>query len=495
MFDYTAQQGLYSAGETRALDRYAIETGGIPGPILMARAAAAAWEALLARWPDPARVQVLCGTGNNGGDGYLLADIAHKRGYPVTVWQLGDSGRIGGDALRAREQALASGVPVAPYSAGCLASEGVLVDGLLGTGLGGEVRPAQRAAIEAINGSGLPVLALDIPSGLCADTGRVLGVAVRASATITFIVAKRGLYTAAGPGCRGELELAGLALPPAFLRHRPPGVRRLELDGLLAQFAPRPPDTHKGHCGRVLVVGGDLGMGGATLLAAEAALRCGAGLVTAATRDAHVPALLARRPEVMARGVRGGQDLAPLVAASDVLALGPGLGQGSWSEQLFQTACRDAPGALVLDADALNLLARHGGPSPRDKWVLTPHPGEAARLLETDTATVQADRFAAARALQARYGGVVVLKGNGTLVCGEDSLLLSDYGNPGMASGGMGDVLSGVIAGLLAQGLAPLDAAALGVCLHGAAADRAAVAGQRGLLAADLMAPMRELLG
>ncbi|TXS89245.1 NAD(P)H-hydrate dehydratase [Parahaliea maris] len=502
MFDYSAQQGLYSAEETRALDRHAIEFGGIPGPILMARAAAAAWESLLARWPDPARVQVICGTGNNGGDGYLLADIAHKRGYPVMVWQLGDSARISGDALHARNQALASGVPVTPWHQGCLEPEGVLVDGLLGTGLGGEVRPVQREAIEAINASGLPVLALDIPSGLCADTGRVLGVSVRASATITFIVAKRGLFTAAGPGHCGELELADLAVPPGLIRHLPPGVRRLEIRSLLAQLAPRLPDTHKGHCGRVLVVGGDHGMGGATIMASEAALRCGAGLVSAATRDVHVAALLARRPEVMAHAVRGGQDLASLVAGTDVLALGPGLGQSSWSEQLFQTACAQAAcsgdaGAMVLDADALNLLVRGCGgvTPPRDNWVLTPHPGEAARLLETDTASVQADRYAAARALQSRYGGVVVLKGNGTLVCGAELLLLSDYGNPGMASGGMGDVLSGVIAGLLAQGLAPVDAAALGVCLHGAAADHAAAAGQRGLLAADLMAPMRELLG
>ncbi|GAB3275145.1 NAD(P)H-hydrate dehydratase [Parahaliea aestuarii] len=507
MFDYSTQQGLYSAAQTRALDRHAIEKGGIAGGILMARAAAAAWELLLQRWPEPRRIQVVCGTGNNGGDGYLLADIAHKRGFPVTVWQVGDAGRIAGDALRAREQALANGVVVAPFARDCLAAEGVLVDALLGTGLGGEVRPAQYEAIVAMNAAGLPLLALDIPSGLCADSGRVLGAAVKADATATFIVAKRGLYTGAGPACCGDIHLATIGVPRASLAANPAAVQRLDLYSLLAQWPARKPDAHKGDCGRVVVVGGDDGMGGAILLAAEAALRCGAGLVSAATRERHVSALLARCPEAMARGVRGGQDLAPMLAAVDAIALGPGLGQSSWSEQLFQAACDQAAcdqaaceaqdKTLVVDADGLNLLAGGAGGVrfPRQDWVLTPHPGEAARLLGTDTAAIQADRFAAVQALQARYGGVVVLKGKGSLICDGRHLLLSDYGNPGMASGGMGDVLSGVIAALLAQGLAPLDAAALGVCLHGAAADSAAGAGQRGLLASDLLAPMRELLG
>ncbi|WP_116367161.1 NAD(P)H-hydrate dehydratase [Parahaliea mediterranea] len=524
MFDYSNLQGLYSAAQTRALDRHAIEKGGIAGHILMARAAAAAWAALLQHWPQPGPVQVACGTGNNGGDGYLLADIAHKRGYPVQVWQVGDPARIRGDALRAREQALANGVPIAPFTPGCLAANvqpnaqqnaqaGVVVDALLGTGLGGEVRPVQREAIDAMNAVGLPLLALDIPSGLCADSGRVLGAAVRAQATVTFIVAKRGLHTGAGPAHCGAISLAALDVPAASLAAHPADCQRLALHSLLRQWPARPAHAHKGDCGRVLVVGGDLGMGGAILLAAEAALRCGAGLVSVATREQHLAPLLARRPEAMARAVRGRQDLAPMLAAADVIALGPGLGQSSWSEQLFQAACgqaacgqaagdradgNDTGGAtLVVDADALNLLARGVGGvcPPRRRWVLTPHPGEAARLLATDTAAIQADRFAAVRALQARFGGVVVLKGKGSLICDGERLLLSDYGNPGMASGGMGDVLSGVIAALLAQGLAPVDAAALGVCLHGAAADSAAAAGQRGLLASDLLAPMRELLG
>lgn len=494
MLNFAAMQGLYTAEQTRTLDARAIEGEGIPGTVLMSRAAAAAWAALLRRWPSPALVQVLCGTGNNGGDGFLLAALAHKRGYPVRVWQLGDPERIAGDALAAREQALAEGVAVAPYAPGCLRTEGVVVDAILGTGLNSDVREPQRLAIEALNASGLPVLAIDIPSGLDADTGRELGAAVRAELTATFIGAKRGLYTGQGPDCCGEVQLDTLGVPAPVYAAVPAACRRLDLETMLQALPRRPAGAHKGHFGHVLVVGGEQGMGGAVALATEAALRCGAGLVSAATRAVHVPAILARTPEVMAHAIDSGQLLQPLLVA-DVVALGPGLGQTPWSEQLFQAALQ-APGLRVVDADALNLLARGAGgvATRREDWVLTPHPGEAARLLAVTTAEVQADRFAAVQALQARYGGTILLKGKGTLVCDGEQVLLCDLGNPGMASGGMGDVLSGVIAALLAQGLAPVEAAALGACLHGAAADRAALQGQRGLAASDLAAHMRALL-
>jgi NAD(P)H-hydrate epimerase len=214
-----------------------------------------------------------------------------------------------------------------------------------------------------------------------------------------------------------------------------------------------------------------------------------------ATHAGHVAALVARTPEVMPRGVASGQELAPMVDAADILVVGPGLGRSPWSEQLLQVAAASGK-PMVLDADGLNLLAegRVVAPARRDNWVLTPHPGEAARLLGCSTAAIQEDRFASAQQLQQRYGGVVLLKGNGTVIAGSDCWLLSDYGNPGMASGGMGDVLSGVIGSLLAQRLPALEAAALGACLHGAAADMAAEQGQRGLAASDLIAPMRLLL-
>jgi ADP-dependent NAD(P)H-hydrate dehydratase / NAD(P)H-hydrate epimerase len=497
--DLTNSEPLYTAEQTRALDRCAIVDHQVPGITLMSRAARAAFNAMLDNWPEPERVQVLCGTGNNGGDGFLVADLAHKRGIPAVVYQIGDPDKIAGDALLARNQALANGVEMQSYEPGVLLGLGVVVDAMLGTGLGGDVRGAYLDAIQDINASGAPVLAVDIPSGLCADTGRVLGSAVRADLTVSFIGLKRGLFALEAVDYTGELAFSDLAVPPEIYRHVDSDCLRLELEDLLEQLPPRPATAHKGLYGTVLVIGGDYGMAGAAAMAAEAALRCGAGLVRVATRPEHVAALVARTPEIMPMGVGSGDELAPLIEAADVLVVGPGLGQSPWSEFLLQAALASAK-PMVLDADGLNLLASGAVSAAQNAkqnagLVITPHPGEAARLLGCGTAEIQGDRFAAARALQQRYGGVAVLKGNGSLIAGQGPLLLSDYGNPGMASGGMGDVLSGVIGSLLAQQLSPLEAAALGVCLHGAAADIAAEEGQRGLAATDLMPWLRELLG
>lgn len=495
LMDLTNAEPLYTAEQTRALDRCAIVDHQVPGITLMSRAARAAFDAMLAAWPEPERVQVVCGTGNNGGDGFLVADLAHKRGIPAVVYQLGDPQKIGGDALLARNQALANGVSIEPYEPGVLLGLGVVVDAMLGTGLGGDVRGAYLEAIEDINASGAAVLAIDIPSGLCADTGRVLGSSVRADLTVTFIGLKRGLFTLEAADYTGELAFSDLAVPPEIYRQVDSDCLRLELEDLLEQLPPRPVTAHKGLYGTVLVIGGDYGMAGAAAMAAEAALRCGTGLVRVATRPEHVAALVARTPEIMPMGVESGDDLAPLIEAADVLVVGPGLGQSPWSEYLLQAAVASGK-PMVLDADGLNMLA--AGKVNIDQnsgLVITPHPGEAARLLDCSNPEIQGDRFAAARALQQRYGAVAVLKGNGSLVAGEGPMLLSDYGNPGMASGGMGDVLSGVIGSLMAQQLSPLEAAALGVCLHGTAADIAAEEGLRGLAATDLMPWLRELLG
>ncbi|MFK7976592.1 MAG: NAD(P)H-hydrate dehydratase [Halioglobus sp.] len=492
---FSAAEHLYTAEQIRVLDSCAINEHGIAGTTLMSRAAAATLAHLLQRWPDAASLQVFCGKGNNGGDGYLIADQAHKRGIDVVAYQVGDASGIAGDALAARNQALANGVKVEGY-AGQVHAEGVIVDAMLGIGLSGDVRPDYAAAIGDVNHAGLPVVAVDIPSGLCADSGMILGSAVRADLTVTYIGLKRGLFAARAPDCVGELELSDLAVPQEVYRAVDGACYRLELDALLESVEPRAANAHKGLYGNILVVGGDYTMAGAVVLAAEAALRCGAGLVRVATRAEHIAALIARTPEAMPIAVEEGDALLALAASADVLVVGPGLGQSSWAESLLQAALSlDKP--MVLDADALNLLAASSGLSklPRTNWVLTPHPAEAARLLGIETRDVQADRFQAVEALQQRYGGVVVLKGNGSLIADGAAVLLSDYGNPGMASGGMGDVLSGVVGALLGQKLSPTASAALGVCLHGAAADVAAADGERGLLASDLMAPMRALLG
>lgn len=481
---------LYRAAQVRELDARLI-AAGTPGFDLMQRAAHAVWRALRRRWPQAGEVTVLAGRGNNAGDGYLLAMLAQRAGWRVRVLAVGDPAQLGGDAATACAEARAAGVLIEPWSE-CAPLCGVLVDALLGTGLSGAVREPYAQAIRLANASGLPRLAVDIPSGLCADTGRVLGVALQAELTVSFIGLKLGLFCLDGPDCCGTLVFDDLRGDPALLASVAPAALRLS-GASLPRLAPRPRNGHKGLFGHVLLLGGDLGFGGAALLAAESCLRSGAGLVSLATRGEHVPALLARRPEVMARGVQSSFQLQDLLAQADVLVLGPGCGQGAWGCGLLAgLGARDKP--QVWDADALNLLAAGRLVPPTGNWLVTPHPGEAARLLGCTTAEVQADRPAAALALAHRLNAVVLLKGLGSLVAtpaGE--LHLCDHGHPAMAGAGLGDVLAGLLGALLAQGLDVAAAARLGVWLHARAGERLGRAG-RGLAAADLIEPLRELL-
>ena len=464
----------------------------------MDRAGAGAFRALVRRWPEARRVTVVCGVGNNGGDGFVIARRAREAGRGVRVFVVGDPGRLGRDASAMLEAMRGAGVRWEPFAASA-ALEGVVVDALFGTGLSRPAAGAAASAIDAMNAAQAPVLAVDVPSGLDPDTGSVRGRAVRASLTVTFIAPKRGLLTGAGPDHAGRVECDPLGVPPALQGRVPTAVERLDYDALPEHpcLGPRPRGAHKGDHGHVLVVGGERGFAGAVRLAAEAAARVGAGLVSVATRAAHAASVSAARPEIMSRGVEDEAAFAALAERATVVAVGPGLGQGSWGERTFASALGCAPRLLVVDADGLNHLAAAGRSAPRrDDWVLTPHPGEAARLLGATVAEVQADRFAAAAAIRDRYGGVCVLKGAGTLVAaGDRPIGVCVNGNPGMGTGGTGDVLTGVIAGLAAQGAAPADAAALGVCIHGKAGDRGARAGgERGLLAGDLLAELRGLV-
>jgi NAD(P)H-hydrate epimerase len=480
---------LHSAEQVRQLDAQLI-AAGTPGFELMTRAAHAAWRALRRRWPDAGELTVFAGCGNNAGDGYLIAALAQRAGWRVRVLAVGDPARLAGDAALARDEAVAAGVQVLAWRAD-LPQAGVVVDALLGTGLSGVVREPYAAAIAAINASGLPVLAVDIPSGLHADTGAVLGSVVRAQLTVTFIALKIGLLTGEGPACTGTLQFDDLQGDPDLLAQAPSVAQRLDV-GVLPRLAPRSPTTHKGQCGHVLVVAGDLGMGGAGLLSAESALRAGAGLVSLATRSEHVAAALVRRPEVMTQGMLSANQLLPLAQRADVGVVGPGLGQGAWSLGLLSVmAATEMP--QVWDADALNLLAAGRCRAPV-LGVITPHPGEAARLLGISTAEVQSDRPDAARQLAARYGLVVVLKGAGSLIAAPDGrLALCDRGHPAMAGAGLGDVLAGLVGALLAQGMQPFEAACLAVWLHAGAGEQLGAQG-RGLAAADLPTTIRLLL-
>ena len=485
---------LYTAAQVRELDRIAIEEKGLPGILLMKRAARATLAALLERWPRPTAITVFCGAGNNGGDGYVLAALAHAQRIPVRLIQVAPPDKLGGDARRAYDFAVDEGVIMMPLAEASMPREGLIVDALLGTGLNGDVRPPFADAIRLINDSGLPVVAVDVPSGLCADSGRVLGSAVSASVTVSFIGRKRGLFTGRGPVFGGEVLFDDLAVDESVYAGIDAEARLLDWPALAAALPVRPRDAHKGMSGHVMIIGGDLGFGGAAIMAAEAALRTGAGLVSVATQPRHVAALNARCPEVMAVGVISGQELEPLLARPTVLVVGPGLGTTPWSEQMLQKAlATDVP--RVLDADALNLLAqgRIGATADLSRTVITPHPGEAARLLGWTTIDVQNDRFAALNALRTRMSTTVLLKGAGTLIGDpRGDIAVCPYGNPGMAVGGMGDVLSGVIGALLAQGLDPRRAAETGACLHALAGEDAVASfGEVGLCASDLLPMLR----
>lgn len=482
-------QKLHSAEQVRELDARLIAAGA-PGFELMQRAAHAAWRALRRRWPQAGELTVLAGHGNNAGDGYLIAALAQRAGWQVQVLALAEPTTLRGDAGKARAEAEAAGVSVLPWHEAAPLS-GVLVDALLGTGLCGLVREPYAQAIERINHSGLPVLAVDIPSGLHADSGACLGVAVRADLTVTFIALKLGLFTGEGPVLCGELQFDDLEADPRLLAEAPALAIRLD-SACLPRLPARQALAHKGQFGHLLVIGGERGMGGAALLCVDSGLRAGAGLVSLATRPEHVSAALVRRPEVMCTAVASANQLQALLARADVCVVGPGLGQGSWARSLL-SAVEGLEQPQVWDADALNLLATGHVDAPR-LGVLTPHPGEAARLLGQDTANVQADRPAAARALAQRYGLVVVLKGAGSLVAAPDGrLAVCDRGHPAMAGAGLGDVLAGLLGALLAQDMAPFEAACLGVWLHACAGERLGREG-RGLAAGDLPCAIRQLL-
>lgn len=480
---------LYSAAQVRAVDARLI-AAGTPGFELMQRAARATWRALVRHWPTANELTVVAGHGNNAGDGYLVAVLARRAGWTVRVLAVGDPQRLQGDARLAHAEARTEGVAIQAWGA---QSElrGVVLDALLGTGLTGEVREPYASVIGAINASALPVAAVDIPSGLCADTGRVLGVAVRADLTVTFIGLKLGLFTGDAADVVGEWVFNDLQAATGAFDGIGVSALRLTADNL-PRPASRAPTAHKGQFGHVLLMGGDRGFGGAILLSAQSALRSGAGMVSLATRSEHVPAALARLPEAMVLGISSANQLMGLLQKVSVLVVGPGLGQSSWGRSLLSAAA-DAALPQVWDADALNLLADEHVSLPQD-CVMTPHPGEAARLLGISTAQVQADRPGAAHALSKKYTAVVILKGAGSLIASPDGrLALCHQGHPAMATAGLGDVLAGLVGALLAQGMNAFDAACLAVWLHANAGAQQGKSG-RGLAASDLIPAIRQLL-
>jgi len=481
---------LYTTAQGRALDRYAIDTLGVPGYTLMKRAGEAALRYLRTRWPTAHSIVIVCGGGNNGGDGYVLARFAQAAGLTVTVLAASAVEALRGDAKQACLDFRASGGRMQAFSAALLAEGEVVVDALIGTGLSAAVREEVGEIIRAINASERPVFALDVPSGLDSDRGVACGDAVRATGTVCFISLKTGLFVGDGPDYAGSVFFDDLEiLAPATPEFQPRLERIVEAEVVRA-LPPRARAAKKGHFGQVLIVGSGPGMPGAARLAGEACLRVGAGLVTVGVAPENMAAISSGCPELICLPVTHEGDLADALQRADVVAIGPGLGRTDWARGAFDRvlACGKP---LVVDADALNLLS--AAPRRGNDWILTPHPGEAGRLLGTSAKAVQEDRLAALDALLERYGGTIVLKGAGTLTATAGAVPgLCERGNPGMATPGAGDVLTGAIAGILAQMRDAPRAARVGVWVHAMAGDSAARnGGERGLLASDIARELR----
>ncbi len=481
---------IYSVASATAIDRAAIDDAGISGFTLMTRAAEAALANAIEAFPDTRRWQVVCGAGNNGGDGYVMARLARANGLDADVIAATDPNSLHGDAATAYAEYIADGGVCESWAGELDGNADLLIDALLGIGLRRNVQGAYAEIVRKMNAHAAPVVALDIPSGIDGDTGKVQGVAVDATQTTTFVGIKSGLLLADAPDFVGDLKFAGLGIPATCRLAETPQLHRIDQAFVKLSLPARNSTANKGDFGRLLVVGGGEGMPGAVQLCGEAALRCGAGRVSIATHPAHAISVTTSRPELMSRGVESATALAEMIDLATVVALGPGLGTGSWAKTLLSAVIeKDVP--IVVDADALNLLCEVS--VKRDDWILTPHPGEAARLLHTDSASIQRDRRSAVIELQQKFGGSIVLKGSGSLVyAGRGVPKICLAGNPGMAAPGMGDLLTGVIAALCAQGLSGETAAAVGVYLHARAGDDAAIAGERGMCASDLLPYLRQ---
>lgn len=491
---------LYTAEQVRRLDQSAIQGHGIPGMDLMERAGRSVFEAARDAWPMAQHWLVLCGAGNNGGDGYIVARLARAAAFEVSLCALKAPESLAGDAATAAARWQAAGGECRDWPIEAFQACDLIIDALLGTGLDREPAGVYGAAVDAINRSGKPVVAVDIPSGLHADSGVILGRAVRADLTVTFIGNKRGLFTADGQDCSGTVVFRDLDTPDAVRDSEPDSGILIQENYLSNVLTPRLRNTHKGSFGWLLAAGSDFGMSGAIRLCGEAALRSGAGKVTLVTRPEHAALVNLACPELMVRGMADGGELEGLLDRVDALVTGTGLGQSAWSRDLFK-ASLGTPAPVVVDADGLNLLAQgleglEESELPLGHWILTPHPAEAGRLMGCSAAAVQQDRVAAAQELARRYQAIVVLKGCGTVIAdAAGRYAICPLGNPGMATAGSGDVLSGVIGALLAQGLDCWDAACAGVVAHAGAGDLAAEwRGERGLLASDITRQLPALL-
>ncbi|MGD8521840.1 MAG: NAD(P)H-hydrate dehydratase [Desulfobacterales bacterium] len=502
---------LVTASEMRAMDGLTIDSFGIPGRVLMENAGRGATQFLLEWFAGSMQtsVGVIAGKGNNGGDGFVIARYLAQKGVDVSVYLLAKSKSVKGDAAANLELLAPLEIPVVEIPDADAFSKhqsdmrlhGLWVDAILGTGLESDVKGYFREVINFLNGLNKPIFAVDVPSGLNSDTGQLCGACIHAQATATFGFAKTGLMIHPGADHVGKLKIVDIGIPNYIIQKIEPRQFLITARQVYNYFQPRSADTHKGRTGHLLVVAGSTGKTGAAAMTAMSAMRAGAGLVTLAlaislnqmVESQVLEAMTEPLPEI-ARGVLGESafdDVMKLMAGKKCLAIGPGLGQAEETKKLVCHIIKESPIPVVVDADGINNLVGQTEILPQLKVpiILTPHPGEMARLLGTTVASVQQDRITTSREFAVNFNVHVILKGARTVIAHPDgNIYINSTGNSGMASGGMGDVLTGVIAGLVVQGFSPDSAARAGVYLHGAAADTLAQSiGPIGFLAGEVM--------
>ncbi len=501
---------LATASQMREIDRTCIQERGIPGLVLMENAGLAVARAVRNRLSTTdARVAIICGKGNNGGDGFVAARHLHELGVATRVVLLARGEELKGDAASNHRAALGAGVEVTeatgsdvrPAVEAAVGGAEIVVDAILGTGVSGEVRGAARDAIEAVNEAAGPVIAVDVPSGVDSDSGRVLGCCVKADATVTFGLPKVGLYVYPSAKFCGEVIVDPIGIPEDVIEAAHLPFELIEPVHVSASLPQLELDAHKGDAGRLVVIAGSAGMTGAAALCCEAAMRMGAGLVTLCIPESLNDILEVKLTESMTRpmpqtdartlSTDAAGPILELIETADAVVIGPGISTHEETKELVRRIVRQLQVPTLVDADGLNCLAQTPElltemPAPK---VISPHPGELARLMNVSTAQIQGDRVNAALQAAERFRAVVALKGAGTIVAGPaGGASVNPTGNPGMASGGVGDVLSGFIGSLLAQGAKPFDAAVAAVYIHGLAGDIAAQEiGRRSLVAGDLI--------
>ena len=490
-----AEQYIYDPSTVAEVDDRAIHEFSMPGIELMEKAAAYAFQCSQECFPNIDSIQIFCGSGNNAGDAYLFGCYAIDHGITTSVIYLSNPKTLKGDAYSAYQRYKAKEGKLIQWNENININCDLIIDGIFGIGINRPVKGIFLKAIELINQNSTPVLSLDIPSGLSGETGKIMGSSVRADLTITFVGKKIGLYINDGAKVNKKIKFSNLDIPEVCFEKARPILEEINASHISQILRQRKKDSHKGNFGHVLVVGGNHGMGGAVRITAEAALRTGAGLVSVITRSENAQTILKIRPEIMAHALESDhKNLPHIIDSVDVIAIGPGLGQDQWAKGLYD-AVLESNKPLILDADALNILAQN--PQQKEDWVLTPHPGEAARLLACSNSEIQSDRLKSLKKLCDAFGGVVLLKGQNTLIGRkENTPYMISAGNPGMSTAGMGDLLTGIISALYAQ-FRDQDLQLLtsvSALIHSTAGDRAARSGERGIIATDLFVELKDLL-